>query len=136
MNCVVLIKMKISSQLLWIDCTAGAIVGLLILLLLNFFSELYALPVAFTAFIGAVNFGYSIFSFSLARQRRRTLLKLKVLVVANLLWALLCLFYVYLFWAEASIFGIAHLVLEFIFVGGIGIAEWRSRGSLNLAIIS
>lgn len=124
--------MNIAARLLWIDCSAGAMAGLIVLLLHNWLSELYGLPLGFTLFLGAANLSYGVFSFTLARQQQPSYLQFKVLVVANILWAALCLLFVSWFWGDASVFGIAQLILESIFVGGLGMVEWRYRDHLNL----
>lgn len=121
------------SRLLWVDCSAGAAVGLFVLLLHGWVAELYGLPLGLTLFIGAANLGYGVFSLSLALQQRRSYLQFKVLVGANLLWAALCLLLVVRFWGQASALGMAHLVLEFLFVGGLGTLEWMFRDRLSLA---
>lgn len=121
------------SRLLWIDCSAGATVGLVVLLLHGWVAELYGLPLGITLFIGAANLGYGVFSWTLALQRLRSFLQFKVLVGANLLWAALCLLLAIWFWGQASALGMAHLILEFLFVGGLGILEWMYRDCLSLA---
>ncbi len=54
-----------------------------------------------------------------------------LLVVANLTWALLCLRWVFVFSQTASPFGLAHLLLEALFVGGLACLEWRWRELLQ-----
>ena len=126
--------MKLGPRLLWLDCSAGASVGLVVLLFHEWFSETYGFSPEFTLFLGGANLGYGCFSFALAVRRRRSTLHFKTLVAANLGWAALCFISVLWLWNEASVLGIGHLVLEGVFVGGLGGLEWRSRHRLNVGM--
>ena len=125
--------MNIASKLLWLDCTAGATVGLVVSLFHGWFSELYALPAEFVLFMGLANFAYGVFSFSLAIRPTRPRHLFILLVSANITWGLLCLAWLVVFRETASIFGMAHLALEAAFVAGLGLIEWRNKSALNIA---
>src|SRR5687768_3140820 len=58
-------------KLLWVDCGAAFTAGLVVLSLIGWLSDLYALPRGLLVTMGAVNLGYGAFSFSLARRARR-----------------------------------------------------------------
>ena len=84
--------------------------------------------------IGVVNLLYGSFSLPLARRRQRPLVLIQLLAVANLAWALFfCFRWAYVYGDTASLFGLAHFVGEGIWVGGLGVLEWRWRESLQTA---
>ena len=115
------------SKLLWIDCSAGAFVGLFVLIFHNWLSALYVLPINFVLFQGFANLAYSYFSFSLAAKRQRVYSHFVFLALANISWGMLCMFWYILYSESASIFGLTHLFLEAIFVGGLGYVELSYR---------
>lgn len=120
-------------NLLWIDCMAGASVGVLVLALSAWLSGVYGLPVAFLWFLGAVNLTYGCYSFSLALRQIRRRSGVYLLIIANGAWAALCIVFAALFWETATPFGIASLVAEAIFVGTLARLEWRWRHQLITA---
>lgn len=117
-------------NLLWVDCTAGAVVGALVLLLSGWLSGLYGLPRGVFLFTGAANLAYASFSFSLAVRSKRPLPLIVLLVAANLAWAAVMVYLAALFRTTASPLGLAHLIGEALFVGGLGLLEWRWRNLL------
>lgn len=118
------------KNLLWIDCIAGALAGVLVLMFSGWLSSLHALPRELLLLNGAVNLLYASYSFSLAVRATRPRSLIKVLVFANLSWALVCLCLAAVFAGSAAVFGIGHLVGEAIFVGGLAGLEWRWRDQL------
>lgn len=124
--------MNLAPRLLWIDCTAGASVGVAVMLLHSWLAGWYGLPSDFVWFLGLANFGYGIYSFTLAIRQQRPRLQFAVLVAANLVWAMLCLRWAMQHFGAASLLGLAHLLLEAVFVGGLGLLEWRHRHSLRV----
>ncbi len=116
-----------SSRLLWVDCTAAALAGALVLALNGWLGRLYALPLDLLHVLGAVSLVYAAYSFSLARRADRTVLQVEVLVYANAFWVVVCLGLALYFWARASVFGIAHLIVEAVFVGVLAVQEWGER---------
>jgi len=123
--------LSIRRKLLWVDCSAGAIVGVTVLLLHGWLSKWYGLPQNLVLFMGVANLAYASYSFSLALRKKRPLALIRLLVIANLAWALLLLIWVVVFNGTASPLGLAYLVMEALFVGGLGILEWGSRGLLT-----
>ena len=103
------------KNLLWIDCTGGALVGVLTILLSGWLSRLEGLPQEVLLFIGGANLLYASYSFSLAVQAERPMRLIKLLVVANLAWVPVCLGILAVFSATAT---------PFAFV------EWRWRHQL------
>jgi hypothetical protein len=122
------------KNLLWVDCVAGALAGVLVLMFSKWLSGLHALPRELLLLNGAVNLLYASFSFSLAVRARRPRLLIKVLVFVNLSWAVVCLWLVTVFAGSASVVGIGHLVGEAIFVGGLAGLQWRWRDQLLVRV--
>ena len=109
------------------DCTAGALVGVTVLALSGWLSHLEGLPRAVLLFTGVVNLLYAAYSFSLAVRAERPMPLIKLLVAANLAWVPVCLGLAAAFAGSATPFGFIHLVGEALFVGGLGLLEWRHR---------
>ena len=122
--------MHVMKNLLWIDCIAGGLAGVLVLSLSGWLSRLHGLPRELLLLNGAVNLLYASYSFSLAVRTRRPPPLIKVLVFANLSWAVVCLWLVTVFSGSATVFGIGHLVGEAVFVGGLAGLQWRWRDQL------
>lgn len=118
------------KNLLWIDCIVGAIAGVLVLMFSGWLGNLQALPRELLLLNGAVNLLYASYSFSLAVRATRPRSLIKLLVFANLSWALVCLCLAAVFAGSATVFGIGHLAGEAVFVGGLAGLEWRWRDQL------
>lgn len=118
------------QNVLWVDCTAGAVAGSLMLLLLPWITRLYALPRWLLLFIGAANLLYAAYSFTLAAWPGRSPALINLLIAANLTWSGLCLWLMFIFGPSATIFGTIHLGAEAVFVGALAIVEWRWRADL------
>ena len=125
--------MLLLRKLLWIDCGAALLAGLAVLSLSAWLGRIYALPRGLLVAMGVANLAYSAFSFSLARRARRPRSLIVVLVVANASWAALCGIAAVRLAGVASAFGLAHLIGEGLFVGGLAALEWRERTELATA---
>jgi hypothetical protein len=119
------------TNLLWVDCIAGGIVGVVTLLINPWLSQWYELPRNLVVLMGAANLLYASYSFSLAIRSTRPRTLILLLIAANLVWAICCLWWAFRFYDTASFFGLAHLLLEALFVGGLALFEWRWRESLR-----
>jgi hypothetical protein len=117
--------------LLWVDCSAALSAGAAIVSLSGWLSGLYALPREFLVTIGAVNVAYGLYSFSLAVRERRPQGLIVFLVVANATWSAVCWIAALALATSASLYGIAHLVLEGLFVAGLAVMEWKQRALLS-----
>ncbi|QNH02902.1 hypothetical protein HNQ25_09325 [Pseudomonas sediminis] len=120
-------------HILWLDCMAAAVAGVLVLSFAARLSEWYVLPRELLSFIGAVNIAYSCFSFSLAIRVRRAEALIKLLAVANGFWALVCLGIAATFAPLMTLPGLCHVLGEAAFVGGLGMLEWKWRRQLLVA---
>ncbi|MEM9673406.1 MAG: hypothetical protein ACFB15_30390 [Cyclobacteriaceae bacterium] len=117
-------------NLLWIDCSAGALVGFVVVSASTWLSDLFQLPYDLVLLMGIMNLVYASFSFSLAIRSKRPKLMIIFLVVANLTWAVLCVRWAMIHFDTASFFGLAQLLGEALFVGGLAVLEWRYRDLL------
>ncbi len=100
------------------------------LLASSWLRELYRLPQNLYLLIGLANMAYGCYSLSLASRARRPKALILLLIVANLTWALLCVRWALVYATTASLFGLAHLMAEALFVGGLACLEWRWREQL------
>ncbi|MES2584601.1 MAG: hypothetical protein V4627_17885 [Pseudomonadota bacterium] len=123
-------NLRAPENLLWIDCTAGALVGVVVLLFTAQLSHLQALPHTLLLFMGAANLLYASFSFFLATRNQRPMPLIKLLVVANSFWSLVCVCLAVAYANTATLFGLAHLIAEAIFVGSLAAQEWKWRALL------
>jgi hypothetical protein len=113
-----------------IDGLGALVAGAVVLVLREFLSDVYRLPLELVTFIGLVNIAYSPLGLTLAFQQRRQVGVIASLALANLLWTVVCVTIAIRFWNDASIFGLAHLVLEGAWVAALGVIEWRGRRAL------
>lgn len=123
----------IPRHLLWVDCTAAALAGTVVLALSGWLSHVHGIPQHLLLFTGVVNLLYACFSFSLAVRTRRPRALITLLVFGNSAWAVVCVGLAIAFWEPATLFGIGHLIGEAIFVGGLARLEWRWRDDLLTA---
>lgn len=122
--------MQIIRNLLWIDCIAGALVGVLVLLFSGWLSRLYSLPLGILYFMGVLNLIYASYSYFLAKRRIRPKALIILLAAANGIWTFVCLGLATHFFEVATFFGIGLLVGEAIFVGSLASLEWKWRDQL------
>ena len=113
------------KHLLWADCTAGAIVGIAVLMLHTWISDWYNLPKNILLFTGVANVLYACYSFSLAINKKRKRIAIIILIIANASWVLVCIYLAITHWMTANFLGIGHLLLEALFVGWLACLEWR-----------
>jgi hypothetical protein len=125
--------MDLRHRLLWIDGLAGLVAGAVTLLASGWLSEWYSLPQELLFIIGAANLLYGSYSTSLAMRSIRPEKLILLLVCANLIWAMLCLSLAIIYWEIATLFGLGHLLIEGLFVGGLARLEWRWRELLQNA---
>ena len=111
------------------DWIAGAVVGLLVLSLRGWLTDLYALPGNLVLAIGVANVAYGGVSFTLAMSSRGGRVPfLRAVAAANVVWAVGCFVLAAVWFGEASVFGLGQLLGEAVFVGTLGVLEWRAGG--------
>ncbi len=116
--------------LLWVDSVGGLLVGTVVVAAPGALSRLYRMPRAAVVGLGVANLAYGAFSGSLALRQRRSPGQIAALVAANAAWAAACGLAAARLAGTASVFGIAHLVAEGAYVGGLAALEWRHRDRL------
>lgn len=118
-----------ARKILWVDGLAGGVVGILMLLLREPLTKLYELPLTLVTFIAAANLTYASYSLTLARRavinKTPSRRAIDVLVFANLLWAVVCVGMILAIHRQASLFGLAHIALEGMFVAALAVTEHR-----------
>ncbi|MFN0107485.1 MAG: hypothetical protein ACKVZH_01420 [Blastocatellia bacterium] len=124
-------KIMTPRKLLWVDGLAGATVGVAMLLLERWLRDFYQLPLNLYLLISLANLAYGCYSLTLASRAKRPKFLILLLIVANLTWAALCARWVFVYATTASFFGLAHLLAEALFVGGLACVEWRWREQLQ-----
>lgn len=115
------------SALIRLDWIGGAVVGLVVLGLHGWLARVYGLPSSLVLAMGWANLAYASVSFTLFRLTRGDRVPgLGKMALANILWGLLC-FGLAAYWSrEATVLGLAQLIVEGLFVGGLGVLEWRA----------
>lgn len=126
--------MKVAKNLLWIDCIAGALAGILVIALSGWLADLYLISRNVLLCIGTANLLYASYSFALASRKRREEPFIKILIYANGVWALICLAIATHYYGDMTLLGRAHLVIEAFFVGGLAALEWQWRNQLRAAV--
>lgn len=116
-----------ARHLLWLDCGAAALAGSAVVLFSSWLSELYGVSHGLLLFIGAVNLLYASYSFALAGRSNRPRFLLYGLVGGNALWAVICMGMALRLLGSSSLFALAHLVGEALFVASLAFCEWRWR---------
>ena len=113
-------------RLLWIDCTAAGLVGAAQFALLGLLAPLLGLPRAVLAFTAFMNLAYGAYSLSLALSPSPAPRRVKLLVVANLAWGVVCLITAVYFARPGSWLGAGYVLAEGVFVAGLATAEARA----------
>jgi hypothetical protein len=124
---------RVLRHLLWIDSSAGLTAGVVVIALSAWLSGVYALPRPMLVGMGVANLAYGTYSGTLARRACRPAGLLLLLVFANAAWAGVCGLAAVGFAGTASAFGLAHLLGEGLFVGGLAARAWRERERLRCA---
>lgn len=118
------------SKILWIDGIGGLSVGILVLIFHSCLSELYNLPLQIVIFLGIMNVLYGSYSTPLAMREKRKMGFIIFLSIANMTWCFVCLALFLNFRETISIFGLLQLLGEGLYVGALGLVEWRWRNDL------
>lgn len=115
--------------LLWIDCVAGFTGGTLVVSFKEWLSDLHAFPEDLVLFLGLSNLAYASYSLTLATRasmgRTPSRRSIELLVIANAAWVLVCASVIASTWPFATVFGLAHVGLEGLFVGSLAFTQYR-----------
>ena len=122
-------SLKRAQIVLSVDSLGALVAGCTTILAAHILSAWYGWSGGFTLFVGLVNIGYGCYSGVLALHLRwKTRLSrwtIIVLIAANSIWAVQCFTQVGLLSGSASFFGLSHLLLEGLWVGGLAYLEAR-----------
>lgn len=119
------------KHLLWVDCLAGALPGVVVLTFHAPLAELYGIPDSLVLVMGAANLMYAAYGFPLARAQQRAPWRVRLLIAANLLWGCVCLGLAVFFAGRASKLGTVLIVGEAAFVAILALLEMRAFGLLT-----
>jgi hypothetical protein len=112
--------------LLRFDALAGLTAGVLMLLLHGWLTALYRLPGTLVWFVTLMNLLYGATSATLVLVQPANLSSwMRRMGSANVVWAMLCSALAIAWGPAATAFGIAALLGEALFVGSLGLLEWR-----------
>lgn len=115
--------------LLWVDGSAGATVGILVVAFRGWLAELQGFPANLALFMGLANLAYAGSSTTLAALatggRTPSRRAIWLLVIANAGWALVCGVILATTWTFATTFGRALVTFEGLFVGSLAFVEHR-----------
>lgn len=124
--------MRLSVSLLRIDSVAGLSAGVIAVVFSAWMSDLYGVPREYVLVNATANLVYGTFSGWLASRSIRPMSLIVALAAANGTWAVLCVALAIWLSGTATVFGLAHLLFEATFVGGLAVLEWRYRDQLAL----
>jgi len=113
------------------DAIAGIVAGLVLFFGREVWSPLSGLSVAWFARLGIVGMCYGAFSGTITLLKAYRPNPVWTLITANALYALFCLGLLFNKASELSALGVAHLLAEVLFVGGLALMEARSAKGLN-----
>lgn len=119
-----------AHKLLWIDCCGGLLVGILTIAASQFLAQWENLSIKLILFMGIANLVYGGYSLSLALGRNRSRPAINLLALANMAWLPVCITMVILNFSEIYALGLLHLLGEGLFVGALGLLEWKVRDQL------
>ena len=118
------------SRLLWVDCIGGLVVGFVVLVFCQLISSWENLPLETVVLTGAANLAYGVYSLFVTTRKKRPLILVKMLAIANITWLLVCVAIAAMYWRQISLIGIVHVIGEGIYVAGLGFVEWKMKESL------
>jgi hypothetical protein len=113
------------KKLIWIDACAALTAVIVLLSFKNIFVSLFNLPKYLFTNLAIVAFCYAIYGFNLARQKRFSLLFVKILAIANAVYALFCLYLIFVFYEKATFLGVCYLLFDFAIVAILSYLEWQ-----------
>ena len=118
------------SRLLWVDCIGGLVVGFVVLVFCQLISSWENLPLETVVLMGAANLAYGVYSLFVTTRKKRPLILVKMLAIANITWLLVCVVIAVIYWSQISPIGFVHVIGEGIFVASLGFVEWKMKESL------
>jgi len=123
--------MKKHTNIILLDGIAGTISGVVVLLLGSLILKTHHWSETFIVVHVLTSLTYGAYALLLSYRKFRPVKMISILAMANCIWALACGTLAVLWYTKLTFFGLGHLVLEFLFVGALGIYEWRYRSDLT-----
>lgn len=114
------------KKILWIDCLAALSAGLVLLIFKGNMSPFFNVPKSLLTTLMMVAFCYACYSFYLANHSSPPKILLKILVLGNSMYALVCLFLLASFYKTATVFGVIYFSIDVLIVGFLALWEWRT----------
>jgi hypothetical protein len=105
------------------DARAALVSAIFVLLCKTWLADWLCLPENVLAKMCAVAFCYGAYSSFLHFKNPKPLFLIKILIFANAFWATFCIGIIVYHWATINRFGIAYLLAEAMFVGGLAFLE-------------
>lgn len=122
------------QRLLWIDGIAAICSGLMVFLFRSSLSVFLNLPQSLLKTMAFISVGYAAYSLHLALRKVKPLSLLKILVLANSVWAIVCLSLMCYHFNMTNLLGKGYFLLEALFVAGLALLEWEQIKLLRLHI--
>ncbi len=117
------------------DALAGITAGLLLYFGRALWAPLSGLSIEWFAGLGLVGLGYGLFSGTIALRTAYRPWPIWTLILANAAYALFCLGLLVAKREALSALGVAHLLAEIVFVGGLAFLEARAVRGLHTQLV-
>ena len=111
------------KRLIWLDACAALTAVVVLVSLKKAFVSLFNLPEYVFTNLAIIAFCYTIYAFNLARQKDYSLIFVKLLAIANAVYALICLYLVFVFYETATFLGVCYLLFDFTIVATLAYLE-------------
>jgi hypothetical protein len=111
------------KRILWLDFFLGVSTSLLGLAFYSLFSLLFNLNETFVLVVSVITFLYACFALLLAKQKSTSIHLLRILIIANFIWAFISIAFLLYHFNNASILGNCYLFLQIIVVGLLALLE-------------
>jgi len=104
-------------------------VGLIVLLIQPFLSQLEGLPKTTIVGMGIANIAYESYSLFVTTREPRSIF-IQILAIANITWLFVCLGIVLIFIRNITATGVIFILFEGLYVPSLGVIGWNLRTTL------
>ena len=123
--------MKPNTNILWLDCVGGLVVGIIVLVFCKVLSNWEGLPLSVVAFMAIMNLVYGAFSLFITLRKPRPIILVRILAIANMAWLLVCIAIVATWFNQLTLLGWIHVLGEGLYVATLGWVEWKWRDRIG-----
>ena len=123
--------MKPNTNILWLDCVGGLVVGIIVLVFCKVLSNWEGLPLSVVAFMAIMNLVYGAFSLFITLRKHRPIILVRILAIANMAWLLVCIAIVATWFNQLTLLGWIHVLGEGLYVATLGWVEWKWRDRIG-----